>query len=177
MSKDETLQAQLDVMNEDFAPSGVSFTLKGTTRTVNSSWAFNDEELEMKTALRQGDYKTLNVYFLTDLGSGLLGYSTFPDHFEPSSEGFYLDGLVILHTTVPGGPETNYNEGKTVTHEAGHWFNLYHTCQGGCTGDGDFVSDTPAQSSPTSGCPEGRDSCPSQPGADPIHNYMDYSYE
>ena len=35
---------------------------------------------------------------------------------------------------------------------------------------------TPAQASPTSHCPEGRDSCPSD-GLDPIHNYMDYSYD
>ena len=40
----------------------------------------------------------------------------------------------------------------------------------------DLVADTPAQSSPTSGCPEGRDSC-ALPDIDPIHNYMDYSQE
>jgi hypothetical protein len=32
----------------------------------------------------------------------------------------------------------------------------------------------PAMLVPTSGCPVGKDTC-SEPGLDPIHNYMDYS--
>ncbi|KAK5659995.1 hypothetical protein OQA88_13461 [Cercophora sp. LCS_1] len=167
---------QFKVLQDTFAPHGFTFTLKGTNYTINSSWASDGAELAMKKALRKGTYKTLNIYFHKTLG-GNFGYCYFPTTVTTGSNNFYYDGCSILSSTVPGGSSTNYNLGYTVTHEVGHWFGLYHTFQGGCTGSGDQISDTPAQASASSGCPVGRDSCPSQAGLDPITNFMDYSYD
>ncbi|KAL2258477.1 hypothetical protein VTK26DRAFT_8200 [Humicola hyalothermophila] len=175
---DAMLSAQLDALNAAYAPHQIQFRLQGTTRTVNSAWASdsNGYEMTMKRSLRRGGYSALNVYFLREMGQNL-GYCYLPQAASPGSTAFIRDGCTVLYSTVPGGSSTNYNLGHTTTHEVGHWFGLYHTFQGGCTGSGDSVSDTPAQASASSGCPIGRDSCPSQPGVDPIHNYMDYSYD
>lgn len=167
------VSAQLDAMNTAFAPQGVSFVNAGTDWTVNSNYANDGSETTMKRALRKGTYADLNLYFVYSMD--YLGYCYFPTSTSGSDSSFYLDGCTILSSTVPGGSETNFNLGMTAVHEIGHWFGLYHTFQGGCAG-GDSVDDTPAEASFASGCPVGRDTCPAA-GVDPIHNYMDYTYD
>ncbi|KAH7120585.1 metalloprotease [Dactylonectria macrodidyma] len=174
---DKMLSDQLAVLNTDFAPHGIAFNLLGTDRTVNSGWSADGNELAMKKALRKGTYKDLNIYFQSALVDDALGYAYLPESVSSGSTQFYRDGVSLDAQTVPGGSYTNFNAGKTGTHEVGHWMGLYHTFEGGCTGNGDFISDTPASANATSGCPIGRDSCPRQAGVDPIHNYMDYSYD
>jgi hypothetical protein len=150
------------------------FELVNVDYTVNSSW-YNASpgtlaEAQMKSSLRVGGASTLNMW--TNAAAGFLGYATFPSDY-PSAPN--LDGVVLVGASMPGGNLAPYNLGDTGTHEVGHWLGLFHTFQGGCSGNGDFVSDTPAERSPAFGCPIGQDSCRNNAGIDPVTNFMDYS--
>ncbi|PVG02425.1 zincin [Serendipita vermifera] len=174
---DSAIASSISAMNSHYSGSGFSFYLASTTRTSNPTWFKyanygNSYQTAMKKALHTGGANTLNVYTV-GFTDGTLGYATFPWSYSGNPTD---DGVVILYSTVPGGSATNYNQGKTLTHEVGHWLGLYHVFQGGCSGSGDYVSDTPPQSTATSGCPSSQDSC-SGGGVDSIHNYMDYSYD
>ena len=182
---DTAIAAQLAQLNKGFAGTesasggantNLTFSHAGTTRTNSRAWYTirqgSRSEREMKNTLRQGGPGTLNVY-IGKLGNSLLGWATFPWDYTTSPK---MDGVVVLNSSLPGGTTANYNQGDTLTHEVGHWVGLYHTFQGGCTGSGDYVSDTAPEASSAAGCPVGRDTCAGG-GVDPIINYMDYSYD
>jgi hypothetical protein len=175
---DQQITQQIAVLNDTFAgnedsaaaQTSFSFTLAGVDRFYNSTWHKDGASSKYRKETRQGGANALNIWLVN---FKYLGIAQFPWDYARNPG---TDGVRVHFGSLPGGPIQDYNLGETATHEVGHWLGLYHTFQGGCTTLNDEVSDTPAQSSPTDGCPEGRDSC-SLPGLDPIHNYMDYSFD
>ncbi|KAF2016450.1 hypothetical protein BU24DRAFT_409551 [Aaosphaeria arxii CBS 175.79] len=173
--------AQLDSLNESYKDYGFSFNLVNVTWTTNDQWAVGegDSDLEMKKALRQGTYRTLNIYFQTDIGH-VLGRCTLPSSVGSNADPsvYANDGCNVNANTMPEGLMDGFNKGKTAVHETGHWLGLLHTFEGkSCDGPGDYISDTAQEKESTEGCPESKRTCPDSGQDDPIHNYMDYSID
>jgi hypothetical protein len=193
---DAQIQSQMDQLNADFAatnrdynnvPSvfqsvasgntGIQFTLAGVTRTgsTKSSWGTRDD---MKKSRRGGvDPITpethLNMW-VCNIGGGILGYAQFPGG-SLATDGVVMSPQYFGSTQYGNGfyLSAPFDEGRTTTHEVGHYLNLRHIWgDGGCSVD-DFVGDTPIAGCPNYGCPSlNTGSC----GTQDMHmNYMDYS--
>jgi len=175
----EQIDAQLDLLTQNYAATGISWRHTQTLRVISPLWHeritadTTGLRFDMQSFLRQGGATTLNVYTLGFSRDTVNGFSSLPVNYRSEPR---MDGVAIRYTTMPGGIDPE-RAGGTLTHESGHWLGLRHTFAGGCEGDGDGVADTPAEAEPAFGCPVGRDSCPDQPGLDPINNFMDYTDE
>jgi hypothetical protein len=205
---DAQIQAQLDTLNKDFfgsngdsvkipsyfkplfGKSNIQFVLaqrtpdgdatNGIDRVVTSKTSFSITDDGIKHGYAGGvDSWNTDKYFNVWVGvlaDNLLGYATIPgDNSFPAAD----QGVAMEYRSLPGGSFTAYNGGKTLTHETGHYFNLYHIWgddSGSCTGT-DNVGDTPNQADATSGCPSGikTDACTTGGNGIMYQNYMDYT--
>jgi len=132
-------------------------------------------EMDVKNLSRWPNQDYYNIWVVTEIennngGSGIQGYAYFPTTSP-------VDGTVLLYNAfgTTGNLKSYTNRNRTLTHELGHGFALFHTFQGGtcaesnCNLQGDRVCDTP----PTvlnSSCSNA--ACG---GTQQVENYMDYT--
>lgn len=113
--------------------------------------------------------KYLNVWVLDIPDPVTYGYSYLPNSI---TVGAYYDGVILDYQRAIFDNGVN---GRTLTHELGHWLGLLHTWgfsfNNGCTSS-DGISDTPLATAAQFGCP----SHPSVQCGGPtmFMNYMDY---
>lgn len=102
------------------------------------------------------------------------GWTYLPDSWVASN---HLDG-VIYNWRYLGAPGVGCSENgypymkRVLTHEVGHFLNLWHTFQNGCDAPGDNVDDTPPTQSNFGECNLTANWCGSIAN---VENYMDYS--
>lgn len=199
---DAMLQAQLNVLNEDFrklnadvantpsifagvvADCEINFclaqrdpngnTTNGIVRRLTTKTSFSTNNAVKYYSQGGSDAWPASSYlniWVCNLSNGVLGYAQFPGGAAAT------DGVVLLYSSLPGGSATNYNKGRTATHEVGHWLNLRHIW-GDATCGNDFVNDTPVHNASNGGCPSypHYSTCSGTP-VEMTMNYMDYTYD
>lgn len=140
---DTQLEQQINVLNQFLSDSDYQFYLAGYTKTRNDSWRnlvkYSANEINMKNALSIDPTHVLNVYITSTID--YLGWTRFPDEYIESSP---QHGVIVRTDCLPSGGYTNYDLGRIMAHEVGHYLGLYHTFDeyGACK-DADKVDDTP----------------------------------
>ena len=127
--------------------------------------------------------KYLNIWTSNVAGTSLAGHCLMPPVADTIPE---WDGIVIQHSYVGEMGTSNHTKRTVLTHEIGHYLNLYHIWGGNnvpdfyylpvaspenCEHD-DMVEDTPNTIGWQS-CNTSANTCES---LDMVQNYMDYSY-
>ncbi len=193
---------QLRSLNEDFqrrnadtintpsnftmvsADCGVSFCLASQDPLGNPSTGLNYRRTHVPSiGLSQFYFQTaeggqdiwdpsryLNVWVCEISEKGdIAGFTDFPGHSPIDRDGIVIDYRFFGHE---GSALPPFDQGRTLTHEIGHWLGLAHIWGDttSCEID-DGLKDTPSQLSPYRGCPDfPQASCGSQ---DMFMNFMD----
>ncbi len=195
---DELVHSQIEILNEDFlallgspgengTDTRISFELAsvdpqgnptdGITRDCNDTWYADDGDYW--ETLSWDPLRYVNLY--TNTASGARGYVPFLPAQDGGSRVGDIDDRVVVNWLAFGrnGPFPPHDQGRTATHEVGHFLGLFHPYFGGCGiatppdcySTGDLICDTQPDQMSHDKCPVGATSCG---GFDvPIENYME----
>lgn len=199
---DQQVNSQIAALNNAFSGQGVQFCLatkQGSTLFTGSTPGIiriasgftnhlTSQENQLKTLLPSlpGD-RYLRIWVVKDIdnNSGVAGYARFPGTVPLAWEGIVMRYDVFGNKLDPNcncpNLLANYDQGRILAHEVGHYLYLYHPFHGGCSGNlpvncataGDRVCDTPQVAVANTGCPASAPSCSTASAL--INNEMDYT--
>lgn len=175
------------------ATSGVDIKVMPVSFT-----GFQGQDAAVKSSLAGGidpwdNKRYLNVWITnitTSSGGEILGYAYSPKYANDVFQNSDLMGVVVDYLafgkrqSITDQYFSNADRGRTMVHEMGHFFTLFHiwgnTAVGsGTCGDDDGVDDTPLQKDANqSKCPTTViANCNNTPGGEMYMNYMDYVFD
>lgn len=139
-----TLETAIANLNTTYASMNMNFFMCSSIHYIDNDELYQlDVEKENTRLVLNNVNDAINIYFvgsLTTNGTAINGISSFPGANA-------LDNRMILSNDVAGN-------GITLSHEMGHYWNLYHTYEtfygaelvngSNCNSAGDFICDTPA---------------------------------
>ncbi|MDQ3681885.1 MAG: M43 family zinc metalloprotease [Bacteroidota bacterium] len=180
---------EIEFVLAEFDPAGNKLVEPGIHRYKGPlpAYVLDDIDILIKPATIYDPNRYLNMWTV-NFAALLLGYAQFPDPAHGLASGLgcdpggaSTDGVVMGYNAFGsrakypmGTYHKNYDLGRTVTHEVGHYLGLRHLWgDGGCEVD-DYCGDTPNSGASSSGCPAGKVSCGN---VVMYENYMDYSYD
>lgn len=147
------------------------FRTSGTTSNYALLTQMHFDQTGGKNIWNRDHY--LNIWVCNlESQSGVLAWAYLPGA-DPEVDGIVCRYNYVGRPTIAGSP---YQYGRTLTHEIGHWFNLWHTFDNTDNGEcsDDFVADTPSQEEANFGCPTfPHSTCDNV--SDMYMNYMDYA--
>ncbi len=184
--------ATVDVNGNTMSEAGVdriNYSSK-FSGTYPSIFQKTDIDNTIKPATIWDPSKYMNIWIFSNItfgGSGtLLGYATFPPSTGLSGINSSLvgnttnDGVVIWRRAFGNVGDLNGStaDGRTATHEVGHYLGLRHIWGDASCGS-DFCGDTPTHEIDNSGCPsfphKANNSCGTGANGEMFMNFMDYS--
>jgi len=169
---DQSVYDMIEILNSNYSQHNFFFTLDTIDRTANDTWFDNWEGdgspgEEGMQALSIDPYHYMNIYSANLWAMGAEGWSYLPNQMAAGS---HLQSVNLDYRRV------NAVWGWMLTHEVGHHLGLDHTFNGNCSNPNDGIDDTPQHHQDGLwSCNSGQDTCPNDPGNDPVSNYMNYS--
>lgn len=181
--------ADIEFALAQVTPNGLPITNEpGVNRFQGgrNSWSEFTFARDIQPQTQWDPTRYLNIW-VANFGAGsLLGYAQFPTAsgltgLENEPDVANTDGVVVHYEhfgdfnrapTVALQNGAPYNQGRTLTHELGHFFGVLHIWGDGGCGVDDFCNDTPEAANSYYDCPTTAESCGTP---DMYQNFMDYT--